>query len=63
MSSSTFSYAGSLRVTIATDAAVVADPARVVRRVEEEARALVAALAGAGARDAVRAGARGPEAR
>lgn len=44
LSASAFSYEGQLRVTIATDTAVVADPWSVVELFEDEMRATLAAL-------------------
>ena len=44
LSANAFSYAGQLRVTIASDAAILADPGRLAALVDEHARATVAAL-------------------
>jgi hypothetical protein len=48
LSVSAFSYAGELRVTIATDTAVMRDPWPLARLFEEEMKRTVAALLGAG---------------
>jgi hypothetical protein len=46
LSANAFSYGGKLRVTIASDAAVVSDPARIARLFDEHARSMITSLLG-----------------